>query len=241
MKKLTNDNKKAIYDLFLKKKRSEDIGKAFNVTASTINRIIDRHIKEHGIENRIRPPRKPKNDLFGLFFGQLEVIELILPEKRNPWLYRCKCHACGNENFVKSAKDLNARINPTCGCINWERKKGKCSPFYKGFGEISGSFWNIVKKNAKSRNIKLNVTIEYAWNLYVQQNKKCALSGVDISFGSSNYDETTASLDRINSNEDYVIGNIQWVHKTINFMKHDLSEKDFLYYCKKIIEWNSKN
>lgn len=61
-----------------------------------------------------------------------------------------------------------------------------------------------------------------------------------MTFGTSNYDETTASLDRIDSLKPYNIDNIQWVHKIVNFMKYNLSEDDFLFYCEKIVE-NAKN
>ena len=44
----------------------------------------------------------------------------------------------------------------------------------------------------------------------------------------------TASLDRINSNIGYVVNNIQWVYKDINYMKFKLSNDKFIYYCKLI-------
>ena len=46
----------------------------------------------------------------------------------------------------------------------------------------------------------------------------------------------TASLDRINSKKGYVEGNIQWVHKDINMMKHCLETSDFIKWCEKINE-----
>jgi len=33
-------------------------------------------------------------------------------------------------------------------------------------------------------------------------------------------------------------GNVQFVHKDINFMKQSLSQEDFIYYCKKISKYN---
>lgn len=239
MKRLTDLERNKIYLLHLQMKRSEEIAKMYNVTTTTINRVILKSNEINGKHVRLRPPNKPKHNLLGKFFGKLEVIEFIAPEKRKSWLYRCKCHKCGSIDFIRTAKGLSERKNTTCGCVNWERKKGKDSPFYKGIGDISGGFWCIVKKNARSRNISLNITLEYVWNLYLKQNKRCALSGEPIDFGDSNYDETTASLDRIDSTKGYCEGNVQWIHKSINFMKHNLTEENFLYYCKKIVEWNS--
>jgi hypothetical protein len=238
MKTLTLIERNAIYSLHKQNLRTEEIALQYDVTISTINRVISNQNKKHGNLLRNRVPNKPKYNLIGKHFGELELIELIPPQKRHSWLYRCKCHKCGSTNFIRTAKALSERKNTTCGCINWERKKGKESPFYKGIGDISGGFWCFVKKNARQRNIDFDITIDFAWNLYLKQNKKCALSGVDIDFGKSNYDETTASLDRIVSTKGYSEENVQWVHKSVNFMKHDLTEEKFLYYCKKIVEWN---
>jgi hypothetical protein len=44
----------------------------------------------------------------------------------------------------------------------------------------------------------------------------------------------TASLDRIDSNKDYVEGNIQWVHKHLNLMKNILSQEYFINLCNKV-------
>ncbi len=238
MKRLTLIERDEIYSLHQQNLRSEEIAVKYEVTSATINRVIADQNKRYGGLSRNRVPNKPKHDLIGKRFGELEVIELIAPKKRHPWLYRCKCHKCGSIDFIRSAKTLLERKNTTCGCIDWERKRGKESPFYKGIGEISGAFWNIIKRNARLRNIDFDISLDFVWNLYLKQNKKCALSGVDIDFGKSNYDETTASLDRIASTKGYSEENVQWVHKSVNFMKHDLTEKKFLYYCKKIVEWN---
>lgn len=42
----------------------------------------------------------------------------------------------------------------------------------------------------------------------------------------------TASLDRIDSSKPYIIDNIQWVHKDINFMKRTYSHDYFIKLCK---------
>jgi len=82
-------------------------------------------------------------------------------------------------------------------------------------------------------------------NLFIKQNKKCALTGLDIKFGVRNdkitgtYEETTASLDRIDSSKGYVKGNIQWVHKDINIMKNDFNVDKFKKLCKMVISYGN--
>jgi hypothetical protein len=86
------------------------------------------------------------------------------------------------------------------------------------------------------RSIEFSVSLEEAWELFVNQNERCALSDLPIKFGLHNHQ--TASLDRIDSSLGYTLGNVQWVHKHINYMKWKLSEKEFIELCGKV--WNHK-
>jgi len=75
--------------------------------------------------------------------------------------------------------------------------------------------------------------------LFLQQNRKCALSGLELKFANSakeqrNHKGTTASLDRICSSKGYVAGNVQWVHKDVNFMKQHYPQDYFVELCGKI-------
>ena len=80
---------------------------------------------------------------------------------------------------------------------------------------------------------RVDFPIEYAWELYQKQQGKCALSKIPIVFGLANHRTscTTASLDRIDSTIGYIKDNVQWVHKSINIMKCDLSSDIFIGFC----------
>lgn len=41
----------------------------------------------------------------------------------------------------------------------------------------------------------------------------------------------TASLDRIDNTKGYIPGNVQWVHKSVNFCKGTLKERYFIKLC----------
>ena len=109
----------------------------------------------------------------------------------------------------------------------------ECSKHFtnKGVGEISGSFWALVKSGALKRNIPFELDINDAWNLYLKQKGLCAISGVDISFAPTTNKKDrkyqTASLDRIDSSKGYTINNVQWVHKDVNIMKNKFSMEYF--------------
>jgi len=170
-------------------------------------------------------------DLTGKRFGKLVVLKL-LPErtvcKTRVWL--CKCD-CGGIKAVRKSS-LTAGMTKTCGCGAHPSRQANVN--WKGYEEISLDFFTTLKRNAESRNIDFNITIEYLWNLYITQNKKCSLSGLLIQFGAKRT-TTTVSVDRIDSSKGYVEGNVQWVHKKINIMKNVYSQEEFIILCKQVV------
>lgn len=106
------------------------------------------------------------------------------------------------------------------------------------FGEIHKSYIYILRARALNRQLEFDLTGDYLWELFLFQNKKCALSNMDIGFpktwGPKSKTEITASLDRIDSGKGYIIGNVQWLHKTINIMKMDMSDTQFITFCKMV-------
>jgi hypothetical protein len=184
------------------------------------------------------------NDLVGRKFGLLTVTEYSgKPGLKHRWICQCEC---GNSKDIQE-NHLTSNITKSCGCL--KRRKGKDSPFFKGVGELPLDVFGIIKRSAKGggkfnrKGKEFNVTIEYLWKLFLNQNRKCALTGLEIGFdgtGQENkYRETnkrTASLDRIDSSKGYIEGNVQWVHKDINIMKNDLDTSTFLIYCSLVYE-----
>ncbi len=105
----------------------------------------------------------------------------------------------------------------------------KAHPYWKGHGDISMSYWGNVRQGAKHRNIGFNITIEEAWDLYLKQNRKCALSGRPIGFEQPK--SNTASLDRIDSSKPYELKNVHWVHRDLNYAKQSMTVNDFIQMC----------
>jgi len=137
---------------------------------------------------------------------------------------------CKNEYWIKNVRGLkNTKYCKLCA----RKLSGNKHPSYKGLEFISHSYFTIVKTNAKNKNREFSITIEDMNNLMIKQNHKCALSGLEIKIGNE-IEETTASLDRIDSSKDYIIDNIQWVHKDIQRMKSDFNQNRFIELCSKV-------
>jgi hypothetical protein len=117
--------------------------------------------------------------------------------------------------------------------------RGNTSCKWTGYGEISGRHWKSILANAVVRNLCVDISIEYAWDLFLKQDRRCALTGCPLEMHivlGSKHSTWTASLDRIDSNKGYVVGNVQWVHKDIQRMKTDFTPKRFYELCFAVVE-----
>jgi hypothetical protein len=107
---------------------------------------------------------------------------------------------------------------------------------------MSGSYFTTLKRGAINRDLKFDVSKEFLWSLYIKQDRKCALTGLDIHFvrdrSSGRSSAQTASLDRIDSNIGYIESNVQWVHKTVNVMKWHIDQNHFIEVCKLVAQHN---
>jgi hypothetical protein len=176
-------------------------------------------------------------DLTGQRFGKLIVLNLAstsTPSGERMW--NCVCD-CGNYKTVQR-KHLRSGFTKTCGCGAHPQNKENKS--WKGYEEISKDFYSNIKRGAESRNIEFDITIEDLWELFLQQDRKCALSGLEITFSKIRKDTLgkTISLDRIDSSKGYIKGNIQFVHKHINIMKNSFDQDYFISLCEQIINHN---
>ena len=172
-------------------------------------------------------PKKGKDGIFNLtnqIFGNFKVLSFAGPNDKNQTTWNCECINCGKNEIVKGY--YLRRIKR---CICEKELRGKWA--YRGIGDLYRSHWTSIKSGAKSRKLSFTIDIEYAWELFLKQDKKCALTGWDIILGNIN---KTASLDRIDSSRGYDKDNIQWVHKNVNRLKMDFSQDDFIELCKAV-------
>lgn len=162
------------------------------------------------------------------------VLDSKILRKHGRSYIRVRCSCSSKTEFELPYSHLESK--KSTGCKN-------CSRFHthKGYELITGTFWSLIENGAKKRNIEFSISIQDAWELYLKQNKRCALSGISINFEPSTGKHEslrTCSLDRIDSLKGYTKENIQWVHKDINIMKNKFNEDYFKDMIKKIISNN---
>jgi hypothetical protein len=211
-----------------------DVLKNLNIPKqSYLVKIITNKFIENNIDISHFPQGKRQN-LKGRIFGHLEVIKEGLTLKCGNTTWICKEIETGIEKPVLSKHLLKG----TTKSFSFGAKSGKDHIQWKGHGKISASRWGSIKKQAEERRLDFLITISEAWDLYLTQQMKCALSGEPIFFGESNTCPYTASLDRIDNNKGYSLDNIQWVHTRINIMKNKFSQDEFIYFCKAVAQNN---
>lgn len=188
---------------------------------------------EQKTENRGKKRKHPfpsKNEIFNYW----TVIDETPIFDRKQWKVLCKCK-CGTEAYVR-VNALQSGLSKGCQCraIDNRKKQMVCE------GELSKTKFSIIKKSARVRNLEFAVTMKYLWGVFLNQNKKCALTNIKLILTKNNDINVTASLDRIDSSKGYIEGNVQWVHKDVNRMKQDFDENYFIKICNLVVKNKKK-
>ncbi len=184
-------------------------------------------------------------DLTNLRFGKLVGIRQDGKRKSGQyyWLFVCDCgeyHRCLGTSVLRG----HTTQCKTCTKQRWLDQNHLRAT---NAGDITSAWWGTrVVKRANGYNnsnfIKgckktytLTITMQEAWELFLKQDRKCALSQWPINFPKDrNPHGGTASLDRIDSNKDYTLDNVQWVHKDINRLKNAFEQEYFIQMCKAV-------
>lgn len=170
-------------------------------------------------------------------FGLYTVIKKGKLGKRHVQFWICQCE-CGNISEVRTSALLNGS-SKSCGCLITKFNRYK-NPYT--IGDIRPYFWESIKRMAKERNIKFELTPQDIWQQWNTQKGICALSNIKLTLPQKarEKNKATASLDRINSNDYYHKNNIQWIHKDINIMKNKFDMQYFINICQQIASTQNK-
>lgn len=227
----------------VKKRTLISIAKELGITRGGVKY----HLQKHGIQI-VTKKGKQHEDLTKQKFGRLTVEYLVKEEKyhsQNLWFCRCEC---GNTVKICSQSLKGSRIK-SCGCLNQEKRKERGHQKFTGNKYLTGKQLGSIIQNAMIRGVecldKTNLS-SILENIFEKQNFKCAYTGEKLCFyerddyGNIIPTSGNASVDRIDSSKGYIKDNIQIVHKDINRLKNDWSEKEFLNLIKKIYDFSIK-
>jgi hypothetical protein len=153
--------------------------------------------------------------------------------------YYKPCPKCGDvQNYLRLsyAKD-SIRLGKVCRkCSN--RNTDNC---HRGYHyDIPKTWFNKSKTSAEIRKLEFTITINDVYSLYLKQDKKCALTDLDL-YWEKVGTKHIVSIDRIDSKIGYILSNIQLIHKDLNFMKQQYSQDYFMDMCELVaIKKNKK-
>lgn len=200
-------------------------------------------------------------DMYGAYKVISDEVYMVKDKNRNHnrGHIKVECTLCGIEHLIRSDILKNKQATKCKACSNKEKylknvedkviaHKGY-SVGHQGTGDLSKTMVLRSKYSAQKRNIEWDdsyMNTENLWNLFLEQDKKCALSGMELTLYKGDnvpmqtnnrnldYRGWNASLDRIDSSKGYIEGNVQWVHRNINIMKNSYSQDYFLELCQKV-------
>ena len=94
---------------------------------------------------------------------------------------------------------------------------------------------------AKKKNLYIDITLEYLKQLWNKQEGKCALTNFPMSYQQSKGKRNpySLSIDKIDPNKGYEVGNVQFVCFAANMMKGELSLSELKKFCQAIIKNNN--
>lgn len=172
---------------------------------------------------------KQFNDLTGKIFGKWTVLRSDKVDANRDRHWWCRC-ACGLEKPVKAMYLLAGTSRQCVKCASAPKKY---------IEELPDCVWRQIIGLAARRNIKFEITKQQAYEKFLAQDKKCALTGLPIAFPENGTTERhrarTASLDRIDSKKPYTLDNVQWVHKHVNRMKNVFDQDYYIKICQLVV------
>ena len=175
----------------------------------------------------------------GMVIGYITLISKFRHSNgKTYWNFECSgngenCTKNGIKPLNQLADALRDNRKLSCGCRQLENyRRGENHYAYKGKGAINGGMFETMKRKGKERYFETRIDISYLDNLWAKQDGICPLTGEKLTIlPIRQKSKQTASVDRISSSEEYIDGNLWFIHKRVNQMKRNLSLTMFLQYC----------
>ena len=146
--------------------------------------------------------------------------------------YHKNCSQCGADQYYSRKDHYNSAVRGDWLCKSCSSHRNNFAGRYE---RIPITWFEVKKRGGIARGYMWDITIEDVWEMYVDQGGVCALSGKEIDWSDKGL-TATVSIDRIDSSEGYIKGNVQLLHKDVNFMKQQFSQDYFVEMCRAIAD-----
>lgn len=104
------------------------------------------------------------------------------------------------------------------------------------FGKFLDYKLSNTKNNAEQRNLDCDIKKEDIIEIYKKQKGKCVFTKNKLTFDRKSTRKSDLSIDRIDSTKGYTNTNIQLVENRVNISKSDISNVDYIEYCKLVAQ-----
>lgn len=193
----------------------------------------------HGIAKRNHIQKIKKDidptDIVGKRFGKLVVKKylgrkIVGKKKRIEHMYLCKCD-CGNVKELQRHSLVSSGTG-SCGCYKKEPHFSRRVGQFKKHASLKIL---SIKQGAKKRGLVYELDDLYATHLINSDCYYCGMQPLSETRDAT-YDEPTRfnGIDRINSNEGYVMGNVVPCCKWCNQAKSTMTQSDFYIWIQRI-------
>lgn len=135
------------------------------------------------------------------------------------------CIRCGEKQPLKNfrANQKGYRLHTCFACMRaYQRKR-------EGFS-LRSYIGTRLRRLKKDRS---DLSADFILALYEVQRGRCAITGRRMTIGTTK--PTNISIDRIDSSRPYERDNVQLVCLAVNYMKHELSQDDFIDWCRAVM------
>ena len=177
-------------------------------------------------------------DFTGLRFGRWLVLgdrQRIRKERYDMTYYLCRCD-CGTESYVQHS-NLRSGNSRSCGCLGAENalKSNQKAPGYA----TSTQILTYYRCNARRREIDWGLSREEFLALVFQP---CHYCGEEWSMKAKKHKDIELfynGVDRVDSDGDYVTGNVVPCCKTCNNAKSRQTLDEFRAWVRRVATWST--
>jgi hypothetical protein len=168
-----------------------------------------------------------------------EVSSFTFDSSRGRYVNKCKpCRAEYLKNYRRANVEHTRQLDREWAAKNRDKISEKNKNRYR-YPSLEKKMQMLLKTaSGDRRSFKVCVTLEDLKNLWEKQQGRCAYT--DLPLTPDGHQINTMSIDRIDSNKDYTVDNIQFVCVPVNRMKLNLDEDVFLGLASLIAQNNKR-